>query len=67
MANNRIFYACQAVVLMQMGYTPSAGGVIKGLQSVGMSSNFTLEQVFEAGQLSIYENLEDVADIEVTL
>jgi len=67
MANNRIFYACQAVIIMQTGNNPSAHGVVKGLQSVGMSSNFTLEQVFETGQLSIYENLEDVADIEVTL
>ena len=32
-----------------------------------MSSTFTLEQVFEIGQLAIYENIEDVADIEVTL
>jgi hypothetical protein len=32
-----------------------------------MSSTFTLDQVFEMGQLEIYENVEDVADIEVTL
>jgi hypothetical protein len=32
-----------------------------------MSANFTLDQVFEMGQLEIYENIEDVADIEVTL
>tara|TARA_R100001443_G_scaffold4277_4_gene12678 strand:- start:6507 stop:7535 length:1029 start_codon:yes stop_codon:yes gene_type:complete len=66
-ANNRIFYACQAVIIMTHGKAPSANGVVRGLQSVGMSSNFTLEQVFETGQLSIYENIEDVADIEVTL
>ena len=65
--NNRIFYACQAVVIMPAGHDVAAGGVVKGLQSVGMSSNFTLDQVFEIGQLEIYENIEDVADIEVTL
>ena len=67
MANNRVFYACQAVLIMKTGHNPSANGVVLGLQSVGMSSNFTLEQVFETGQLSIYENIEDIADIEVTL
>jgi len=66
--NNRILYACQAVNIMQSG-TPTAtsGGTVKGVQSLGMSANFTLDQVFEMGQLEIYENIEDVADIEVTL
>ena len=32
-----------------------------------MSSTFTLDQVFEMGQIEIYENVEQVADIEVTL
>jgi hypothetical protein len=65
--NDRIFYACQAVIIMPMGTAPAATGVVNGLQSVGMSSNFTLDQIFEIGQLEIYENVEDVADIEVTL
>lgn len=65
--NNRIFYACQAVIIMKRGHTPNNQGLVKGLQSVGMSSTFTLEQVFEVGQLAIYENIEDIADIEVTL
>jgi len=65
--NQRIFYACQAVAIMGRGATPTAAGVVKGLQSVGMSSTFTLDQVFEMGQIEIYENVEEVADIEVTL
>jgi hypothetical protein len=65
--NDRIFYACKAVVIAPEGVTPSPAGVVKGLQSVGMSSNFTLDQVFEIGQLEIYENIEDVADVEVTM
>jgi hypothetical protein len=32
-----------------------------------MNSNFTLDQVFQLGQLDIYENIEDVADVEVSL
>ena len=66
--NNRIFYACQAVnIVSSTGGTVAAGGTVRGVQSIGMSANFTLDQVFEMGQLEIYENIEDVADIEVTL
>ena len=65
--NNRIFYACQAVVIQKTGEDPASAGIVRGLQSVGMNANFTLDQVFEVGQLEIYENIEDVADIEVTL
>tara|TARA_R100000664_G_scaffold20829_1_gene30053 strand:- start:3100 stop:4131 length:1032 start_codon:yes stop_codon:yes gene_type:complete len=65
--NNRIFYACKAVVIMRTGQPAADVGYVYGLQSVGMSSNFTLDQVFEIGQLEIYENIEDVADVEVTL
>jgi hypothetical protein len=37
------------------------------MQSVGMSSTFSLDQVFELGQIEIYENIEDVADLEVNM
>lgn len=66
--NDRIFYACQAVIIQApTGSTVSASNVVRGLQSVGMNSTFTLDQVFELGQLEIYENIEDVADVEVSL
>lgn len=66
--NKRIFYACQAVAIVpSSGKTIAAAHVVKGAQSVGMTSTFTLEQVFELGQLEIYENVEEVADIEVTI
>lgn len=68
MANQRIFYACQAVAIAPRGTASlTAAHVVHGLQSVGMTSTFTLEQVFEMGQIEIYENIEEVADIEVTL
>ena len=41
--------------------------IMNGVQSVGITTTFNLEQVFELGQLSIYENLENVPDIEVTV
>ena len=66
--NQRIFYACQAVAICQRGETDvNADDIIHGVQSVGMSSTFTLDQVFELGQIEIYENIEQVADIEVTI
>ena len=63
MANNRIYYAIQQV---ELGPT-SNKNAIKGLQTVGMTTNFNLEQVFEMGQLAIYQNVENVPDVEVTL
>ena len=73
-ANNRIYYASQAVLLQPQNsdgtslfnsgtswYAP------QGLQSVGMTTNFALQPVFQLGQLELYENLENVPDVEVTL
>ena len=66
--NQRIFYACQAVAITTRGDSAlAAADVLHGVQSVGMSSTFTLDQVFELGQIEIYENIEQIADIEVTL
>lgn len=64
MANRRIYYAIQQVRLGNVEGTPTE---IHGLQSVGMTTNFNLEQVFELGQLEIYQNIEEVPEIEVTL
>lgn len=65
MANRRIFYACQAVGLAQDG--SSSYTEIRGLQSVGINTTFNLEQVFEIGMISIYENIENIPDVEITL
>jgi len=40
---------------------------IHGLQTLGMTTTFNLEQVFEIGQLSLYENIEGIPDVEVTM
>ena len=70
--NNRIFYAVQSVAVCKTGFPPSGGAsanvaFLKGVQSVGITTNFTLEQAFELGQVEIYENSEDIADVEVTI
>ncbi len=67
--NDRIFYATQAVGIQAHGDagTIAPAEVIHGLQSVGMTTNFNLEQAFELGQIEIYENIEGTPDVEVTL
>ena len=59
MASNRVFYACQSVSL--------GGTVLHGVQSVGINSTFNFEQVFELGQIEIYENIEGVPEVEMTI
>lgn len=65
MPNRRIFYACQAVGIGTP--TGSSYTALHGVQSVGINTSFNLEQVFEIGMISIYENIENIPDVEVTL
>jgi len=68
MANKRVFYACRrAGIAPNVGSAVPAFQTIRGLQSAGTTTTFKLEQVFELGQLAIYDNIEGVPDIEVTL
>jgi len=67
-ANDRIFYACQAVAISDMANdTLTLNEIVRGAQSIGMTTNFNLEQAFELGQIDIYENIEGVPDLEVTM
>lgn len=66
MANKRIYYAIQQVELGNSD-NPGAMQEIHGLQSAAITTNFNLEQVFELGQLEIYQNIENIPEIEVTL
>lgn len=62
--NNRIFYAIQSAGIAPLGSNTYTN--IHGLQSIGISTKFNLQQVFEIGQLEIYYNLEEIPDVEVT-
>jgi hypothetical protein len=78
--NNRVFYATQAVAIGDRAATgvtdsPAQGStkdgsnhvmVAHGVQSIGISTNFNLEAIFELGQLALYENYEEIPEIEVT-
>tara|TARA_R110002167_G_scaffold1590_4_gene7679 strand:- start:1449 stop:2732 length:1284 start_codon:yes stop_codon:yes gene_type:complete len=46
---------------------PDNAVYMRGIQSVGITTNFNLEQVFQLGQLSIYEDVEEVPDVEVSI
>lgn len=56
---NRLYYAAQAVSIN--------GNVITGVQSLGISTTYNLEPVFQLGRLSVYEDVQDLADVEVTI
>lgn len=72
MANNRVYYAVQGVRLRG----PSGTNVapintgwdrVRGLQTVGINTNFNLEPIYQMGQLELYDNFEEVPEVEVTL
>jgi hypothetical protein len=68
--NNRVYYASQAIQLRPVNplgtafshwYHPLA------VQSVGMQTNFTTEQTFQLGTVEIYDNVETIPEVEVTI
>jgi len=81
-SNTRIFYATQAATIGAIGKTDSpeegwtneasspqtgAATLTHGVQSIGIDTNFNLEQAFELGMLSLYENIEDIPEISVSM
>jgi hypothetical protein len=71
-SNNRILYSCQVPSIMNHGAgklltDKQIGGMVHGVQSIGITTNFNLEQAFELGQIEIYENIEGTPDVEVTM
>ena len=67
--NNRIFYAAQSVAVKGSDGTTvfRTGHLVKGAQSVGMTTNINLEPVFTLGRIGLYENVEGLPDVEVTI
>lgn len=69
MANKRLFYAIKQVAIKPDGDTGNyaSGDVIYGGQDVSISTNFNLTPLFQLGQLEIYQNLEELPDVEVSV
>lgn len=65
LSNKRLFWAVQAVGFAEDG--TSAFTAAHGVQSLGVTTTFNLNEIFELGQISIYDNVEDTPDVEVTL
>lgn len=65
MANNRIYWAVQGIGIAAQDDTSFTA--VHGAQSLGITTTFSLDQTFELGQLAIYENVEDIPDVEVTI
>jgi len=64
MSNKRLYFAIEAMGVAPLGsetYTK-----VHGLDSVGMNTRFNLEQAFEIGQLELYQNIENLPDIEIS-
>lgn len=56
---NRIFYACQAVAI--------DGSPVHGAQSVGITTTFDLEPVFQLGQIKPVEIMNIAPNVEITI
>ena len=73
MANDRTFYACQAVAVGiqtpngQGGFSEPTYQFIHGVQSVGLNTSFDFDNIFELGQLEIYDSVLKIPQIEITL
>lgn len=63
--NNRLFWAVEAIGFAADG-SPTFT-TAHGIQSVGLSLNFNLDPILELGQVSIYEQVEEMPDVEVTV
>ncbi len=63
---NRIYYPLNYVALGREA-SPSGASPIHGLQSVSLNTSFNLEQFFELGQLEVYDNVENLPSVEMTL
>lgn len=74
MANDRTFYACQAIAVAIL--EPDANGdytnvgqyeFIHGVQSVGLNTTFDFDNIFELGQLEIYDTTIKIPQVEITV
>ena len=75
-SSNRIYYAIQGLQLQGVNgpgidsgspEAVSAWETVTGVQSVGISTNFNLENVFQLGEFDQYDVLDDNPEIEVTV
>ena len=68
-SSNRVFYAVHGIGFKEDGAEGAipTGNEVHGVQSIGLNTSFNLEQIFELGQIEIYENYENKPEIELTV
>lgn len=62
--NNRIWWAARLLRIAKQSTTSYLDG--HGVQSAGVSTNFNVEPIFELGQASPYQLVEDIPNVEIT-
>lgn len=71
MPTNRLYYACEAVQINgpsgSLRTTNDPWDTVQGLQSVGINTNFNLEPIYQLGQLDLYDNYEEIPEVEISL
>lgn len=74
MASNRVYYAVHRAAICPCGALganltslTTAGFASSLIQSVGVTTSLEYEQLFELGRLQIFENVEGLPSIEITL
>lgn len=73
MSNFRIIYACQAIGIKPCynkdGSTINGEAValMHGIQSAGINTQFPIDTVFEFAMSQVYQNVENISEVEVTL
>src|SRR5688572_25722324 len=65
MNNKRVYFLIEALAIGTHG--PASGIFAHGLQDVGMTTSFDLEQILEMGQIETYASVEALPQVELTI
>lgn len=63
----RLYYPCESVIIGPEAATSGQYKEVHGLQSLGMSTSFALEPVFELSNLDVYSLVENLPNVELTM
>ena len=71
MANKRVYYACRSFAVVNVdkdGVEDAEGYFIPhGIQSVGITTNFNIEKIFQLGQLATYDQIPNNPQVELAV
>jgi hypothetical protein len=69
MANKRVYYACRSFEVANVDKTGTIDTYFNphGIQSVGITTNFNIEKVFQLGQLATYDQVANNPQVELAV